>query len=488
MKKNKAQLCMLLAGCILCAGMAACSEADPNASSVTTQQEETAEASSDRPALNIPDTTYEGEKIVLMGARPDASLTFSEFAYDEERKGEVVNDAVQKRNTIVENQLGVKIVNNDINYNEIGGTLQRMTASQDGSVDVYTPQLQDILSLIAGGYLVNLYDMPVMDIDNPWWDQAMNRDLAMNGRLYMQAGDIVLAGKEMNCFMTVNHKLLADNNLELPYQIVLDGSWTLDKMYEMCSDLTRDLNGDNKLNQHDQFGYTHTASAAYWNFVAAGGCIAQLNSEGVPTLMDENLEKNITILEKINQIYGNPNVFYDVDKMPNSWTTNQEMFINDQIAFRPASIYNLQSMRNMNSNFGILPYPKLEESAEYRSSPTSFRIHCITVSTANTRQEMTGTVLEALAYYSKDTTVEAYYDTNLQGIVSRDEESRAMLDIIFNNVVYDLIETYRWGSMFDAVCSGIRNPGVFASSYESAKRGTVRAMEKAYAFYVSAME
>jgi len=124
----------------------------------------------------------------------------------------------------------------------------------------------------------------------------------------------------------------------------------------------------------------------------------------------------------------------------------------------------------------------------HHDSPTSFRIHCITVSTANTRQEMTGTVLEALAYYSKDTTVEAYYDTNLQGIVSRDEESRAMLDIIFNNVVYDLIETYRWGSMFDAVCSGIRNPGVFASSYESAKRGTVRALEKAYAFYVRAME
>lgn len=172
--------------------------------------------------------------------------------------------------------------------------------------------------------------------------------------------------------------------------------------------------------------------------------------------------------------------------MPNQWTTNREMFMNDQVAMQPASIYTLQTRREMVSDFGILPYPKLDENQnDYINCPTSFRMQVITIPVTNARMEVTGAVLEALAYHSLDTTVEAYYEANLQGKVSRDNESRQMLDIIFSTVTYDLIETYRWGELFAVVCNGINDPSTFASGYAAAEKAAQTAMDDTYSYYAA---
>ena len=52
--------------------------------------------------------------------------------------------------------------------------------------------------------------------------------------------------------------------------------------------------------------------------------------------------------------------------------------------------------------------------------------------------EFTGLILEALAIESVSTVSPAFYDVCLNGKVVRDEESKAMLDIIFNSKVFDI--------------------------------------------------
>ena len=484
-------LCILLAAFLSipllsgCAGDTAVEET----AAVSPQTETTAEPAETepaRPALVLPNTDFEGAAVTIMSALVEGTATstrFAEFLYDEELAGEGVNDAVLNRNNIVEDLLNVDIVSDDIAGNTIANTLKKQTKAGDTAVDVYTPYMENLLTIITEGYLINLYDMPVMDIENEWWDTAINRDLGIAGKVYMQGGDILLSSKELHCYLGVNRKILSDYGIEMPYQLVFDGIWTMDAMYDLCCDLTVDLNGDGILNQNDQFGYTHTKDSAYWMFVDAGGRIAALNESGKPELTGA-MEQNVAVLEKMAKIYADPTIFYDVAKMPEQWTTNREMFMNDQVAMQPASIYNLQTRREMVSDFGILPYPKYDENQqEYMNCPTSFRMQCITVPVTETKLDCVGSVLEALAYHSKDTTVEAYYEANLQGKVSRDEESAQMLDIIFSTITYDLIESYRWGSMFNVVCNGIADPSTFVSAYTAAEKVTVKAMEKTYSFY-----
>ena len=51
--------------------------------------------------------------------------------------------------------------------------------------------------------------------------------------------------------------------------------------------------------------------------------------------------------------------------------------------------------------------------------------------------EMVGEVIELLAYYSKDEVLPAYYDLVLGEKLSRDEDSKEMLDIIFDGIIFD---------------------------------------------------
>ena len=492
----KKWLCLILAAFILSSSMGGCGKdtepetvgtAEP-VQDVKSEETEPPETEPERVPLGLPELNYDGASLTIMSYQSTGGDDYhwTEFAYDEEMKGEVVNEAIGDRNRMTEELLNVSICNNDLldtSYTVISQTMMNNIMAADTSVDVYTPFLNGVFSAITQGQFVNLYEMPMMNIENEWWDLAMNRDLAMNKKLYFQAGDILLSTKQLNGIMQANVKVLSENNIELPYEIVMEGKWTWDVVYDLCSKLAVDLNGDGIMNEHDQWGFTHNKDSAYWLFVSAGGQIAKLDDEGVPVLV-EDLEHNLAVLEKMAKIYGNKDIFYDVNTMPETWTTNANMFKADQVAIRPASVYNLLSLRDMEGDFGILPNPKADENQkEYRHNPVSFRMAVIVVPVTNTRLEMTGAVLEALAYYSKDTTAEAYYETTLRGKISRDGKSRDMLEIVFSTVCYDLIESYRWGNMFSVVCNGIGDPSTFSSGYISTKKTTAKAIEKAYAFY-----
>lgn len=470
--------------------LTSCESKSVTKTDVTSETEidiETAETETEYPQLELPVTDYNGATVTIMSALVEGTATstrFAEFFYDEELAGEGVNDAVLERNNIVEELLNVEIVNNDTTGDSIDTALINQTVAGDTSVDIYTPYMQWVLGLITEGYLVDLYTMPVMNIENPWWDTAINRDLGIAGKVFMQGGDILFSSKELHAFLCVNQKILSNHNLEIPYELVFEGKWTLDVMYDMCSELTVDLSGDGILDHNDQIAYTDSPDGSYWLFVDAGGSFVDLNASG-ELVVNSNMEHNVAVLEKLAKFYGNSNVFLNVEKMPNTWTTNREMFMNDQIAFRSASIYNLQSTREMVSDFGILPTPKYDEQQEdYVNCPTSFRMLTITIPVTNTRLELTGSVLEALAYYSKDTTVEAYYDANLQRKVSRDDESRRVLEIIFSTVTYDLIESYRWGDIFNIVCNNVEDPSSFISQYTSGESAMISDMEKTYTYFV----
>ena len=79
----------------------------------------------------------------------------------------------------------------------------------------------------------------------------------------------------------------------------------------------------------------------------------------------------------------------------------------------------------------------------------------------NNKLEMTGAVLEALAYESRETVIPAYYDIALKGKYARDPESVEMLDLIFAGRIYDLGDTY-W-------CSTLRD-GIFQDMFKANDR------------------
>ncbi len=114
-----------------------------------------------------------------------------------------------------------------------------------------------------------------------------------------------------------------------------------------------------------------------------------------------------------------------------------DVFAEDRALFRSAQAGTLAILRDVEFDFGIIPYPKYDDT-----QTTYFTRHegCypIMIPTTNAELETTGLILEAMAYDSHQSLIPVYYDTVLQSKYARDEESAEMLDIIFAGRIVDM--------------------------------------------------
>ena len=97
---------------------------------------------------------------------------------------------------------------------------------------------------------------------------------------------------------------------------------------------------------------------------------------------------------------------------------------------------------------------------------------------------MTGTILEALAYYGYTIVKPAYYDKTLVGQSTRDDESAEMLDIIFSTLSFDFGYYYQVGSYNSQLIFMVREyDRNFTSRYEAYKTEAETQLNTINAFF-----
>jgi len=160
------------------------------------------------------------------------------------------------------------------------------------------------------------------------------------------------------------------------------------------------------------------------------------------------------------------------------WKAARRWFADDRILFYVGGVVAVTELRDMESPFGILPMPKYDEKQEnYYSYVESSGI--IIGIPANADLEFSGLVTEALAYESGSTLMPAFYDLCLTSKVLRDDESEGMLDIMFDNRVYDIGYIYQIGGL-NSIFSGLvqSKSADFVSKYEKSQGTVEKALQK----------
>ena len=89
-------------------------------------------------------------------------------------------------------------------------------------------------------------------------------------------------------------------------------------------------------------------------------------------------------------------------------------------------------------DFGILPYPKWNENSEYQNRSSNMTAMTY-IPVTNANLEMTGAVLEEMAFLGAKNLTPTYFDIVLTVKNTRDVQSEEMLPIIKNNArfLYD---------------------------------------------------
>ena len=133
-------------------------------------------------------------------------------------------------------------------------------------------------------------------------------------------------------------------------------------------------------------------------------------------------------------------------------------------------------MRAYDIDFGILPLPLWNEDQEnYYSYCGTGEVAGLTIPICVSDPEFSAFIVEACAAEAKNTLTPAYYEVNLLGRDVRDDESEEMLDIIFDNILYDAGEAYDFGQMGTVLATLVQNRSADITSAFDAVRDQINA-------------
>ena len=105
----------------------------------------------------------------------------------------------------------------------------------------------------------------------------------------------------------------------------------------------------------------------------------------------------------------------ETNSSSDKWIQARELFMSDKICFFLATLSATTLVGgDMNSDFGIAPFPKVfEEQETYYSTCQRSNYHAVSVPKTAKGLDRTGLLLEAYQMLSHDTVREAYYDYTL---------------------------------------------------------------------------
>jgi len=390
----------------------------------------------------------------------------------EEEDGEPINDAVYKRNRTIEAKynIDIKMITNSDDV----GTLRKAVNSGDDIYDAAVMFNNLVPGVVTANLLVNIEDLPYVDLSKPWWDPAVN-SMSIANKNYLMAGDLLILDNEATSGLMFNKDLMADLEIELPYKLVNEGKWTMDAMNEMIKDTAADLNGDGKMDKNDRWGFGASTDTLHALLVSGGGSLAVKNEDDIP-YMSFTDQKNLAIIDKAMNLMYNPEYVVNLHGRDVEFPMHA-MFEENKFVFVWIRMRVVEFFRGMEANFGIIPMPKYDEAQKnYYSVVNPYTGVMLGVPKSAQDLERVSIILEALSAESRYTLQPAYYDVVLQRKYMRDDESSEMLDIIFNSRVYDIGGVYSFGNVFiDFIELSRKNDRNVMSYYEK----KIGAMEKA---------
>ena len=442
MRKLTKRLLALALACLMLLCAAACggTTTPETTGDVTTDGASVTDApavTTEGPEYEFAGTTYDGaDFVVLVGGR--AAQTFNDFKYNEEN-ATVLDEAVYAKNTAVEEEYKIIISYVEDMGTENGASAKLNTqyrAGDEGYHMAFVPCYVTV-PLATNATLYDLRSIESLDLTHSWWDQNINEECTVKDVLFFTTGDITV-WDDMQQFIVMFNKDLykTEGFTDNLYAIVDEGKWTYDKLGEIAKDVTEDIEGNDKMDMADKYGVLLWDDTIYGVFGSVGAKIVSKNEQGDLELTIHD-ERGIDALLKYTEIAASGNAI-NYQRFGSSGTPAINMFSESRALFFFGRLQSFDNFRDMETAYGVLPYPKLTEAQDNYHTTLSY-FHATFLCTVNLDFdiEMRGTVMEALGYYSQKHLTSAYENKMLEGTYVRDEESVGTLRLCADTRAYD---------------------------------------------------
>ncbi len=494
MKKRKI-LALLLAALLTSATFASCGEGeaetqDTTAADTTNAETDAVEIEGETTRAqiqdNLPDKDFGGRDFHLL----TRALFYDDFV-PAEMTGEAVNDALYARNTKIMEKYNITLSYTapecewGTSANDWNQMLETSVMAGDGAYDLVAGYAATLPNIVTKNILLNWHDVPYVDLSQPWWSETVSEALTVNGKLFLLTGDYSLSLWDNMFGFLFNKQVALDYGIEDLYGLVRDGGWTMDKLQEFCTAVSRDANGDGNWDENDVYGIVSNWSTSIDSFqiTCQMDIVSHTDDGGLQITMMS--EKAVDILNRVTNLYNASHGAYAYSE-GGDLTTYDNMFANNQALFYAIFFDNITNLRDMETDFGVLPYPKLNEAQENYASTSRDNFDLFALPLDVKDPECSGIITEAMCAESYRTVIPAYYDVVLKTKSSRDEESAEMIDLIRDSLTFD------FGYLCSSSLNGIGhifvdmvryNKSDLASTYAAKESAAQTALDEMLASY-----
>lgn len=404
----------------------------------------------------LPDANYNGATFRVYTVDPDNTDLTTVFTPDSE-DNDIVSQAIRKRNGIIETRYNI-VLTQDLAtaWSDLSGQFEKIANSGDYEYDLMMQIQREAFTAVTRGYVTPISKLTYCHTDEPWYATDVNKQFTIAGTQFFAYSDECINMFEQASCVLYNKRILNENKLTDPYDLVKAGTWTYDTFFEQAKSAIYNTNGDEVIDDSDVIGVVSPADMFYPTvWVSSGLNTIDKGDDDIPVFTANSKEKFFDICQKTLDFITIEGSLFDsyhdqsvvVPGTDQHGVITQGIFKNNHALFCVGLIGNIHLYNDMEEDFGIVPAPKLDETQEkYLTRVIDGWLYCVPKS--NTELDRTSVIMEALAVETKNWVYEPYYELALKSRYTRDDNghSAEMLDLMLETRTIDLGDTI-WQSI-----------------------------------------
>lgn len=379
---------------------------------------------------NVPD-----EVVVDLGGYTFTVLD-GDKAHFAPESGTSLNDRTLEIVKEVEKTFNCKIEVQVVDPSAMFNKIQPSIMAGDKTADLVVSTTWTFGQLISADLMADLNTFEELDLSNPWWNQSILPKCSLNGKQLAASGSF-LTHIEKIWVMFYNKKIWQELGYEDPYKIVRDGKWTWDKWGEFAKGALRDYDGNGVVDsEKDRWGLVApVGDFSKAMFLSMGGEYYKADGNGGITLACNN-EASYNMFNKMTKLIRDDKLMYkDSPDAATSFTSDKSLFFSYLLM---PDQHSLHPLRDMKSDFGVLPMPKYDEEQKNYIGAVDHNAPLFGVPKSNQNKREVGIILEALGRRFQG--IDKYKTDDWAGVYWRDDETVEMIDdYVVPSAGYDYI-------------------------------------------------
>ena len=398
--------------------------------------------------------------------------------------GDFLDEGCVLRNVIAQEKFNIRITEETQPFEELASYARTLIQSGDQVYDAMYIGCTDLTPLISENLFVDLLTVPLLRVDMAWWDQQfINRNI-IEDRLFYATSDLNLMALESVWVMYFNEDMMQDLGLDFPYELVLDGKWTMEELNKYAK-AAADLNGDSSF-EYDASGLTtygevSVAGIENQRLYSLGAEYVERNDMGRYEFTAHENESFWDAWVALSTYFGTIDgrfVYGGEDDFLEIFANNRALFLSAELEYAPI-------LRDMKGAFGLLPQPKYDEEQDSYESSVGGNVLSFCIPSTNKELARTGIIVDYLTYESYRSLLPRYYDTRLASKSLTKDESRRCLEIIRYTKGLDVSVPFGWTrDLSDELCYLAREGGTeIASTILAYHEACITAINKTYEEY-----